>query len=249
MKTPLLSVHAPIFLVCALAMSAAAAGPALDTRAGPVQLHPVEHASFVMEWNDRTIYVDPVGPVSAYAEHGAADVLLLTHPHGDHLDTETLAGLDLDGATVIMPQSVADEIDGDFGADQRIMANGDTLSVAGMEVRAMPAYNLPPSEDAYHPKGWGNGYVLTLADKRVYISGDTEGIPAMRALEDIDLAFVCMNLPYTMDVDQAADAVADFEPAIVYPYHYRGQDVADFKRQVNERTDAVEVRLGDWYPE
>lgn len=249
MKMPLLYVQAPMFLACAFATSVAAAGSALDTRAGPMNLYPVEHASFVMDWDGQTIYVDPVGPVSAYADRGAADVLLLTHPHGDHLDTDTLDGLDLNDATVIMPQSVADEIDGDYGAEQRIMANGDALSVAGMEVRALPAYNLPPSEDAYHPKGWGNGYVLTLADKRVYISGDTEGIPAMRALENIDLAFVCMNLPYTMDVDQAADAVADFRPAVVYPYHYRGQDVTEFKRQVNERTDTVEVRFGDWYPE
>ena len=109
-------------------------------------------------------------------------------------------------------------------------------------------YNLPESPDAYHTKGRGNGYVLTIGGKNIYISGDTEDIPEMRALKNIDIAFVCMNLPYTMPPDQAAGGVLAFKPKIVYPYHYRGQDVNIFKNLVNAGDKNIEVRLRNWYP-
>ena len=120
--------------------------------------------------------------------------------------------------------------------------------VGGINIEAMPMYNLPEAADAFHTKGRGNGYVLTIGGKRVYISGDTEDIPEMRALKNIDIAFVCMNLPYTMDVNQAALGVVAFKPKVVYPYHYRGQDVNIFKKLVNEADKNIEVKLVNWYP-
>jgi L-ascorbate metabolism protein UlaG (beta-lactamase superfamily) len=221
---------------------------AVDTAQGDVTLYPVQHASFVLEWKGQTIYVDPTQDAEAYAGLPTADIVLLTHGHGDHLDRQTLDGLDLRKALVVMPQAVADDIGETYGHAQTIMDNGETVHTdAGVGIHAVPMYNLPPSDDAYHPKGWGNGYVLTLADKRIYISGDTEGVDEMRSLENIDVAFVCMNLPYTMDVEQAADAVADFSPAVVYPYHYRGQDTEKFRDLLADKNVATEVRLRDWY--
>ena len=237
-----------------VAANAAQAKPdgetALETGQGPVTLYPIKHASFVLEWNGQSIYVDPTGGPEAYAGLETADVILLTHSHGDHLDRDTLAGLDTRSTIVVMPQSVADEIGEEYGQTQTVMANGETVHTdAGLGIHAMPMYNLPDGPESRHPKGWGNGYVLTLGNKRVYISGDTEGIDEMRALENIDVALVCMNLPYTMGVEQAADAVADFEPAVVYPYHYRGQDTEKFRGLLAAENVATEVRLRDWYAE
>ena len=224
-------------------------GPvALQTQAGPMRLHIIRHASFVATWNNKTIYVDPVGDPARYAHLPAPDLILITHAHHDHFDNKTLSALDSAHATVVMPQAVANEITENIGDKHIVLANNDEASAAGIPIKAIPAYNLPASPDAHHPKGWGNGYVLTLANKRVYISGDTEGVPAMRQLKNIDLAFVCMNLPYTMDTEQAADAVLDFKPKVVYPYHYRGQDIEDFKKRVNAVNTEIDVRLRDWYP-
>jgi L-ascorbate metabolism protein UlaG (beta-lactamase superfamily) len=123
----------------------------------------------------------------------------------------------------------------------------------GIDILAIPMYNLPESDDAKHVKGRGNGYLLNLAGKSIYISGDTADIPEMRNLNDIDIAFVCMNLPYTMDINQAASAVLDFKPKIVYPYHYRGRpeisDTEAFGKLVNAENKDIEVRLRNWYPE
>lgn len=133
-----------------------------------------------------------------------------------------------------------------------MLSNGEESEILGLTVQAVPMYNLPDDDSSRHPKGWGNGYVLTIGGDRLYFSGDTEDIPEMRMLSNIDYAFVCMNLPYTMDVDQAADAVLDFAPKVVYPYHYRGQgglsDVEKFKSLVNAGNPAIEVRLRNWYP-
>jgi len=133
-----------------------------------------------------------------------------------------------------------------------ILKNGDQQVVSGISIQAIPMYNLPESATAMHTKGRGNGYVLSLGGKNIYISGDTQGIPEMRSLKNIDIAFVCMNLPYTMDVKEAADAVLAFKPKIVYPYHYRGQnglsDVNAFKSLVEAGDKNIEVRLRNWYP-
>ncbi len=130
-----------------------------------------------------------------------------------------------------------------------VLSNGQTISKFDISITAIPMYNLPEAADARHTKGRGNGYVLTFGNKTLYLSGDTAGIPEMRALKNIDVAFVCMNLPYTMDINEAASAVLDFKPKIVYPYHYRGQDTEAFKKLVNTANKEIEVRLRNWYPE
>jgi L-ascorbate metabolism protein UlaG (beta-lactamase superfamily) len=165
------------------------------------------------------------------------------------MDIETLNALDTNDVTMIVPQSVADQLPSEFSDQLVILSNGETTEQLGIPIEAVPMYNLPESDDAYHPKGWGNGYVMTFGSERVYVSGDTEDIEEMRSLSDIDVAFVCMNLPYTMTPEQAADAVLDFAPEIVYPYHYRGQDTEKFVQLVSDDNDQIDVRLRDWYME
>ena len=131
-----------------------------------------------------------------------------------------------------------------------VLANAESTSWRGVSIEAVPMYNLDPEKQSFHPRGRGNGYLLTFGDTRIYISGDTEDIPEMRGLDDIDAAFVCMNLPYTMDVDAAADAVLEFKPKVVFPYHYRGtdgfSDLDEFKALV-AKDPTIEVRVLDWY--
>jgi L-ascorbate metabolism protein UlaG (beta-lactamase superfamily) len=227
-----------------------------DTEAGDLTIHPVLHASMVWEWNGKALYFDPYGGASRYEAYPAPDVVFVTHLHGDHLNPETLKGLDLSGAELVAPQSVVDEMAAEIKdqfAQITVLANGETHQWEGAGIEAVPMYNLPNDESARHPKGWGNGYVLTMGGKRLYVCGDTEDIPEMRTLEGIDVAFLCMNLPYTMDINQAAEAVAAFQPKVVYPFHFRGQDgfsdVAQFQELVNQAAPQVEVRLREWYAE
>jgi L-ascorbate metabolism protein UlaG (beta-lactamase superfamily) len=224
----------------------------IDTKQGPLLVQPVSHASLVLTWNNKTIYVDPSGGSEAYAGLKPPDLLLITDIHGDHCDTKTLAGLNTAKATFVVPQAVADKLTETAKAQVVVLPNGDQTQQAGVSITAVPMYNLPEAPDSRHPKGRGNGYVLNFGGKNVYLSGDTEDIPEMRALKNIDVAFVCMNLPYTMDVDQAAAGVLAFKPKIVYPYHYRGQnglsDVEAFRKAVDAGKGNVEVRLRNWYP-
>lgn len=253
MKRSMQWVVASLFLLCVATIAppvcASAGGEtALQTISGPVTLHIVQHASFVLQWDGHTIVVDPTGPADRYTAFGAPDLILITHAHSDHMSPATLAGLDTSHATLVEPQSVADALHHAYGKVLHVMANGDRFQAFGIAIDAVPMYNLPaPGKKIYHAKGWGNGYVLTLGGKRIYISGDTEGTPELRALKHIDLAFLCMNLPYTMDVQDAAKAALAFKPAIVYPYHYRGQDTSEFKRLVDAKDPHIDVRLRDWY--
>ncbi len=225
----------------------------LPTNKGAVTMTPILHATLVLEWDGKTIYMDPYGGAERFQDFSAADLICITHLHGDHLNKETLEGLDLTQTTLIAPQSVIDELGEIKFAQVHMLANGDNLDILGLNVAAVPMYNLPDDETSRHPKGWGNGYVMTIGEKKFYFSGDTEDIPEMRALTGIDFAFVCMNLPYTMAVDQAADAVLAFKPKVVYPNHFRGQDgfsdVEQFKKLVNDKNKDIDVRLRNWYPE
>ncbi|MDJ0364852.1 MBL fold metallo-hydrolase [Hymenobacter sp. H14-R3] len=229
-----------------------AAPDQIATNKGPLTVQPITHGSVVFTWNGKTIYVDPYGGAAGYTGLAAPDVILITDIHGDHLDPKTLAGLSVGKALMIVPPAVAEKLPAEYKAQVRILRNGQHLDTLGMSVSAIPMYNLPEAADAPHTKGRGNGYVLNLGGKNVYLSGDTEDIPEMRALKNIDVAFVCMNLPYTMDVNQAAQGVLAFKPGIVYPYHYRGQnglsDVASFQKQVNAGNKKIDVRLRNWYP-
>lgn len=255
MKNLFLSAALAAFALTAQAQTPAAPRAAADqiaTNKGPLTVQPITHGSVVLSWGGKTIYVDPYGGAAAYAGLAAPDVVLITDIHPDHLDPATLAGLPVSKALMIVPPAVAEKLPAEYKAHVRILRNGQQLDTLGMSVAAIPMYNLPEAPDAMHTKGRGNGYVLGLGNKRVYLSGDTEDTPEMRALKNIDVAFVCMNLPYTMDVNQAVQGVLAFRPAIVYPYHYRGQnglsDVASFKKQVNAGNKKIDVRLRNWYP-
>ena len=189
---------------------------------------PVSHATAVLNWDDTTVYIDPVGGAEVFSGHPAPDLILVTDIHGDHFNLKTLMELQTDKAKIIMPQAVADEMPESFATQIDILGNGDQMERYGISVTAIPMYNLREEAKDFHVKGRGNGYVLEKNGTRLYFSGDTEDIPEMRALTDIDMAFVCMNLPYTMTVERAADAVLEFKPAQVYPYHYRGRpDVSE----------------------
>lgn len=221
-------------------------GDRIETSRGDLTIQPLDHATFVMAWQDRIIYVDPIGGAERFERLPPPDLILITHEHPDHFDTDTLSAVAGDDTELVTPQSVHDALPPALADNARVMANGDAASVSDIAIEAVPAYNTTEERLQYHPEGRDNGYVLTLGDRRVYIAGDTEDIPEMRALEDIDVAFVPMNLPYTMTEEQAADAVREFKPGIVYPYHSRGSDIEKFAELVGKDSD-VEVRLRDWY--
>jgi L-ascorbate metabolism protein UlaG (beta-lactamase superfamily) len=218
---------------------------------GLIKIQPITHGTLMLQWNGVTIYSDPYGGVKMFEGLDNADLVLITDIHGDHHSANTLMELDLKGATFVVPKAVADVLDTVY-KQTVILANGDSTSFRGVKIEALPMYNLPEDAESRHTKGRGNGYVLTIGGKRIYISGDTEDIAEMRALKNIDVAFVCMNLPYTMDINQAASAVLEFKPKVVYPFHYRGQaglnDIEGFKKLVNAGDSAIDVRLRNWYP-
>jgi len=239
-----------VLLVCMSTPSALSAdkmeGDRFATSDGDLIIHPINHATFVMSWKDKVIYVDPVGTGKRFDGLPKPDLILLTDIHGDHLSPETLEAVADAKTTIVAPSAVAEKVPEKLRKQTTVLANGITKAVAGFGIEAVPMYNLTSDRLKYHDKGRGNGYVVTAGGKRVYISGDTEDIPEMRALKSIDVAFVCMNLPYTMTEEQAASAVREFKPKVVYPYHYRGSDVEKFKKLVGDGS-GVEVRLRDWY--
>ena len=247
-----------LMIVCIVAAFSAAATPdqsapgrdEVETPMGPLVIWPVEHATFVMTWNEKTIAVDPVGGEAAFEGRPQADLVLITDTHGDHLSISTVAAMTTTSTVVIAPAAVAEAFPEEDRARITVLANGESTEWGKVIIEAIPMYNLTEGRGDFHVKGRGNGYVLTLGDTRVYIAGDTEDIPEMRALENIDVAFVCMNLPYTMDVAAAADAVLEFKPKIVYPYHYRGKggmsDLEEFRALV-AKDPAIDVRVLAWY--
>ena len=214
------------------------------TAKGKLIVTPINHATLVIEWNGKTIYVDPVGMAGWYKAFPKPDLVLLTHIHGDHFREAILKVVVRPKTQLVAPPALVGVLGKELKARTIAVANGDSTDKVGFKLEAVAGYNTTPPRKRYHPKGQGNGYVLNLGGKRIYISGDTEETPEMLALKNIDVAFLCMNLPYTMDVAAAAKAVKAFKPKVVYPYHSRGQDTAIFKKLVG---DAADVRLRDWY--
>ncbi|WP_027126885.1 MBL fold metallo-hydrolase [Gelidibacter mesophilus] len=216
-----------------------------------ITIIPIEHATMILAYNDTVIYVDPVGGATNFENQEPADYMLITDIHGDHLDIETLKNMVLDSTTLIVPQAVKEKLPAPKVKELIVMKNGDLKDLGVFSIEAVPMYNLREKALKFHEKGRGNGYVLTLGNQRVYISGDTEDIPEMRTLKNIDIAFVCMNLPYTMTVESAASAVLEFKPKKVYPYHYRGtdgmSDIKKFKTLVSKENSDIEVIQLDWY--
>ncbi|WP_426430572.1 MBL fold metallo-hydrolase [Winogradskyella sp. HB-48] len=216
-----------------------------------IKVIPITHGTLVLESSSEVIYVDPTGGSEAFEGQKSPTLVLITDIHGDHLSTSTLEALKLNNITIIAPKAVTDKIPSTVSNNIITLNNGETLEHNGINIEAIPMYNLREEALKFHTKGRGNGYVLNINNERIYISGDTEDIPEMRNLKNIDKAFVCMNLPYTMPVESAASAVLEFKPKKVYPYHYRGtdglSDVNLFKKIVNEKNNSVEVQLLDWY--
>jgi L-ascorbate metabolism protein UlaG (beta-lactamase superfamily) len=260
------------------AQETALSGDRIATDSGALVIHPVNHATLVMQWNGKTIYVDPVGGAKPFAGLPKPDVVLVTHMHGDHFDPTTIEAVVPAGAkpVLVVPKTVAEKIPETLRARVavKVLTNGEMAEVLGIAVEAVPAYNTSPGKEKFHPKWRDNGYVLTLGGKRVvettpgrefhtfyhqmggtkvYVAGDTEDTPEMRALKDIDIAFLPMNLPYTMSVEKAAEAIRQFKPKVVYPYHYRSHDgtKADFEqlRKLVGSDSGVEIRVREWYPE
>ena len=212
-----------------------------------VSVYPVSHASLALALPGTVAYVDPVGPAALYAGLPAPDLILITHEHGDHYNAETLAALAGDTTQLIANPAVYGMLPAGLKTRAQSLANGEGTNFAGLRIEAIPAYNTTSDRLNYHPKGRDNGYVLGLEGGRIYIAGDTEDIAEMRALTGIDIAFLPMNLPYTMDIEQAADAVAGFAPKTVYPYHYRGSDIPAFAALVAKSGVGTEVIQHDWY--
>ncbi len=233
-------------LATVIAAEPSLTGDRVATKDGDLVVHPVNHATLALGWKNVTVYVDPVGGEKRFADLPKPDLILLTDIHGDHLNADTLKAVSTDKTQLVAPPAVAEQLAADLRPRTTILTNGETKSVLGVAIEAVPMYNTTPERAKFHGKGRGNGYVLTFAEKRVYLSGDTEDIPEMRALRNIDVAFLCMNLPYTMTPEQAASAVREFRPKIVYPYHSRGSDLEKFKQLVGDDLGA-EVRLRDWY--
>jgi L-ascorbate metabolism protein UlaG (beta-lactamase superfamily) len=212
------------------------------TSAGPLKITPVRHASTMIEAGGQVVHIDPWSQAN-YDGLPQADLILITDIHGDHMDAKAIEKVKKAGTQIIGPAAVAEKVQG-----VTTLANGEKKTIGKWTIEALPMYNLKrgPSEGKfYHDKGRGNGYVITYGGKRIYFSGDTEGVPEMRALKNIDVAFVAMNLPYTMTPEEAADAVKAFSPKVVYPYHYRESDVKAFQSAL--AGTKTEVRLRNWY--
>ena len=214
-----------------------------STSAGPVKITPLYHASTLIEAGGKTIYLDPAKPAK-FAGLPKADLILITDIHGDHMDPDSIAAISKADTNIFAPPAVVQTV-----TSAKPLPNGETKTWAGWTIEAIPAYNIKRGLEAgklFHDKGRGNGYVLTYGGKRFYFSGDTEGIPEMRALKNIDVAFICMNMPYTMTPEEAAEAVKAFHPKVVIPYHYHGSDLSVFQKAL--AGTGIEVRLLEWYP-
>lgn len=212
----------------------------IRTSAGDLEITFIGHGTIMMTFGGKVIHVDPFGRLADYEKLPKANLIFITHHHGDHLDLEALRKIRTKKTVVILTEKCAEKVNGGI-----IMKNDDVRTVDSIKVEAVPAYNLVHKRDSgefYHPKGEGNGYVLTFGDKRIYIAGDTENTPEMKALEDIDCTFLPMNVPYTMTPEMVADAVNAFKPKVLYPYHYGDTDTSILVELLKDNKD-TEVRI------
>lgn len=212
----------------------------LQTSAGVVEVTFIGHGTLMLQFDGKVIHVDPVAKFADYGAMPKADIILLTHHHGDHLDAGGMMQLRTEQTKVVLTELCAEKVSGGM-----IMKNGDAIKVDGIGVEAVPAYNLVHRRnngDLFHPRGEGNGYVLSFGDTKLYIAGDTENIPEMKALRDIDYAFLPMNLPYTMTPEMVADATLSFRPGVLYPYHFGETDTSRIINLLKDEND-IEVRL------
>jgi L-ascorbate metabolism protein UlaG (beta-lactamase superfamily) len=222
----------------------AASGDTFATSKGPLVITPIRHASLLLTFDKKAIYVDPTAE-GKYDGLPKADYIFLTHSHPDHLDKAQIEALKLPTTEILGPPDVTSNFD-----SATALKNGDKKSFGAFEVEAVPSYNIvrgPGPGKLYHPKGQWDGFVFTFGDKRVYISGDTECIPEMKALRNIDIAFVCMRLPYTMPPAEAAECIKAFRPKILYPYHYQTSNLDELSQALKDEK-GIEIRRREWYP-
>jgi len=248
------------FIALALSLPAGAQIAGSDhfpTSGGPVDIVPIHHASMMLTYKGAHLLIDPApldgaqgdAVTAPYKAMPRPDFILITHIHGDHFNAPILEAVAGANTVIVAPQNVQGAMPATLQAKVRVMKNGDKGMLGAIPVEAVAMYNTTPAKLNFHPKGVGNGYVLTFGDKRVYIAGDTEETPELAHLANIDLAFIPANLPYTQTVEAAAKWVKDFRPKMVFPYHYRNQDgttsdMAAFSTQVG---NASLVRLRKWY--
>jgi L-ascorbate metabolism protein UlaG (beta-lactamase superfamily) len=212
----------------------------IKTSAGDLKITFIGHSSLIFTFGGQVIHCDPVMSEGNYQQLPRADLILITHDHYDHFDQAALKILKKDSTIIAGPASCQSKVPG-----LKVMKNGDRLNLLGLEIEAVPAYNLVhkrPDGQPFHPRGAGNGYVITFGDKRVYVAGDTENIPEMKNLKNIDIAFLPMNLPYTMTPEMVAEAAKWIKPAILYPYHYGDTNTARLVTLLKD-TPEIEVRI------
>lgn len=212
----------------------------VTTPAGNLEITFIGHGTLMFTFGGKVIHVDPWSNMADYAKLPKANIILLTHDHGDHLDLKALDTLRTEKTTVVLTETCAKRVKGGV-----FMSNGDVKTIQGLKIEAVPAYNIvhmPSQGNPFHPKDIGNGYVITFGDKRVYVAGDTENVPEMKGLKEIDIAFLPMDLPYTMTPEMAADAAKAFKPKVLYPYHYGKTDTSKIVDLLQD-TIGVEVRI------
>lgn len=212
----------------------------ITTAAGDLKITFIGHGSLIFTFNGKVIHVDPFSPLADYSKLPKADIILITHEHIDHLDPKAIAMVRTKDTALVLTKACAEKVSGGI-----VMKNGDVQTVQGLTIEAVPAYNIVHKRDngePFHPRGVGNGYIMTFGDKRVYVAGDTENIPEMKSLRKIDVAFLPMNLPYTMTPEMVADAAKAFKPKILYPYHYGNTDISKIVAALKD-TKEIEVRI------
>jgi L-ascorbate metabolism protein UlaG (beta-lactamase superfamily) len=212
----------------------------IKTGTGELKITFIGHGTLMFTFGGKVIHVDPVGQYADYSKLPKADLILITHEHRDHLDPKAIENLRQPGTQIVLTRAAAGQVAGGL-----VMANGEVKTVAGLNIEAVPAYNLVhkrESGELFHPKGQGNGYVITFGDKRIYVAGDTENTPEMKALKNIDIAFLPMNLPYTMTPEMVADAVRAFKPKVLYPYHFGKTDTTRLVTLLQDQPE-IEVRM------
>ncbi len=194
----------------------------IKTSGGDLKITCIGHGTLMFTYGGKIIHIDPVSSSADYTKLPKADLILVTHEHGDHLDAKAIQAISTDKTAIVVSPSCAQAL-----PNAMVLANGDTKTVAGFKIEAVAAYNIVnkrPDGNAYHPKGSGNGYVITIGEKRIYVAGDSENTPEMKSLKQIDVAFLPMNLPFTMTPEMVADAAKAFRPKILYPYHFGNTD-------------------------
>ena len=214
----------------------------IKTSMGDLTMTFIGHGTLMFTLNELVIHIDPVSREADYSQLPDADLVLVTHQHGDHLDMDAIHQVQKAGTKLVMTQACLDQLE---DVEATVMRNGDRMTFRGVEVEAVPAYNVEhvrPDGTPFHPKGEGNGYVLTMGDTRVLVAGDTENIPEIKSLKEIDVAFLPMNLPYTMDPEMVADAALAMRPRILYPYHFGNTDTQQLVNLLEGAGD-IEVRV------